>query len=100
MAGTIQSNNRRVLAVLLCVLLVLTLTAASVYMARSAHHDCCGTRCVVCACARRCGELLRGLWHFLASVVLTAVVLACAASAAVIFLAPFTLTAQSVKLND
>lgn len=95
-------GQRRMLAVIMCAVLLLTMVSASACMVCCSHHTCSGMDCTVCDCVRRCGELMRVL-----ACILTAVTAAVAATsapaamfAAVPRFAPVTLTAQGIRLND
>ena len=100
MANALWKKILRVLAVLLCVLMVATIAVSAVYLISSMHHDCCGEHCLICCYIRRCGELLRSLVRVPAAAALTAAASYCAAVFCVFLTAAFTLTAQYVRLND
>ena len=96
-----SQNTRRAVAVSLCVLMVVTLAAASVCLVCCAHHVCCGTKCPVCECVCRCGELLNGLGHMLAAAILpAAMLLAGVLIRGFSCMASVTLTAQRVRMNN
>lgn len=43
-------NRKRIGVLLVCVGLVIALSASVFYIAHEAHHDCCGEGCPVCGC--------------------------------------------------
>lgn len=95
-----EKKTGRFMALLLCVLMIVGIITAAWCLAHCAHHDCSGEKCRVCEVARRCGELLRGVGMGLTSITKTILCLSAPAAISAELAAPFTLTAQRVRMND
>ena len=55
------NKSKRICALLICGLFVLTLLFSSVYIVRAANHCCCGVCCLVCSVIAHVEEMLHGL---------------------------------------
>ena len=55
---------KKVIAAILCILLVLSLAFSISFVSHGASHDCVGEDCRICAVINKCAELLRDLLTF------------------------------------
>lgn len=54
-------SEKRVLGLVICAVLVLSVLFSSVYIVCAANHACCGQCCLICISIARAEQILRGL---------------------------------------
>ena len=73
-----QNNARRVVAVFIAAVLILTMLFSKYYVVREQHHECHGVECPIChnisVCEQFLNQISTGLIHLAISVVAVMIV--------------------------
>ena len=101
-----MSKRRRLMALLLCIAMMLSMFVSSAYIAREAahHHECSGENCPVCLLIAQVEQVRRGFGMILLALLLICFALAvrrdrCAFTSANLP-ASGTLVGRKIRLNN